>query len=394
VAATTVGIGLIGSGFMGKGHAVAFRLVSSLFDDLARTPRLRLLADVDAPTAERAARDLGFEAATGDWRELVRHPEVDVVDITTPNHLHAEMALAAIAAGKHVYCEKPLALDAASAVAMADAAAAAGVVTLVGFNYLQNPALIAAKRFVDEGAIGTVWHVRGVFHQDVLADPRQPFGWRFERALAGAGALGDLGAHVLAILHSLAGEVTQVCALAATVIDERPEASGGGGYRGAAGDDAPLRRVENEDVLHALLEFASGATGVLETSRVASGRKAHLAIEITGSHGSILFDHERMNELRVYESDGPLARRGFRRVVIGPEHPPYGRFWPVAGLGLGFGDLKVIEVYELLQAVGRGTRVRPDFADGAAVQRVIEAILTSLRERSWVAVDAPRGAAA
>jgi predicted dehydrogenase len=384
-----IGIGLIGSGFMGKGHALAFTLVSRVFDDLLAIPRLRLLADVDSAIAERAARDLGFEEASGDWRALVVHPEIDLVDITTPNHLHAEMALAAIDAGKHVYCEKPLALDAASAARMAAAAEAAGVTTMVGFNYLKSPAAMAARRLIEAGLIGEVWHFRGAFHQDVLADPRQPFGWRFERRLAGAGALGDLGAHVLALARFLVGEVEEVCAHAMTVIDERPEAPAGYGYRVGAAGDAALRRVENEDVLQALLIFAGGASGVLETSRVATGRKVHLTYEVVGSRGAIVFDHERMNELRFYESSDPADRRGFRTVIMGPDHPYYGRFWPVAGCGLGFGDMKVIEVYELLQAVARRERARPDFADGAAVQRVIEALLTSAAERRWVTVVGP-----
>jgi predicted dehydrogenase len=386
-----VPIGLIGSGFMGKGHAVAYRLVGSVFDDLAATPRLRLLAEVDAELAARVARDLGFEAATGDWRELVAHPEVELVDITAPNHLHAEMALAALAAGKHVYCEKPLALDAASADAMAAAAELAGVVTMVGFNYLKSPAALAARRLIEEGVLGDVWHFRGVFHQDVLADPAQPFGWRFDRALAGAGALGDLGAHTLAMARFLVGDVSRVCAMARTIIPERPEAAGGYGYRSAAAQGAPARIVENEDVVHALLEFEGGASGVFETSRVATGRKVHLAYEVTGSRGSLVFDHERMNELQLFESTDPADRRGFKTVIMGPEHPYYERFWPVAGCGLGFGDMKVIEVYELLQGVSGGERPRPDFADGAAVQRVIDAILASAREQRWVTVGGPGG---
>jgi predicted dehydrogenase len=384
VAARQVRIGLIGSGFMGKGHAMAYKLVPSVFEDLAAMPRLRLLADVEPALAERAAADLGFEESTGDWRELVTHPEVDVVDITAPNHLHAEMALAAIAAGKHVYCEKPLALDAGQACAMADAATAAGVITLVGFNYLKSPAALAAKRLIAEGVLGQIWHFRGAFNQDVLADPTQPFSWRFERALAGAGALGDLGAHVLALARFLVGEMTRVCARATTVIPERPQAAAGYGYRAGAAAAGPLRKVENEDAMQALLEFEGGASGSFETSRVATGRKVHLTYEITGSRGSLVFDHERMNELQLYLADDPADRRGFRTVIMGPEHPYYGAFWPVAGCGLGFGDMKVIEIYELLQAVAKGTPTRPDFADGAAVQRVIDALLTSAAEDRWV----------
>ncbi len=387
-----IDIGLIGSGFMGKGHALAFTMVPRVFDDLIAIPRLRLLADVDPETAERAARELGFEGASHDWRNLVAHPDIELVDITTPNHLHAEMALAAIEAGKHVYCEKPLALDAASALRMAEAAEVAGVVSMVGFNYLKSPAALAAKRMIEAGVIGDVWHFRGAFNQDVLADPRQPFGWRFERGLAGAGALGDLGAHVLALALYLVGEVEEVCAHATTVIEERPEATGGRGYGAGVAAEAPLRRVENEDSMQALLRFSGGASGVFETSRVATGRKVHLTYEVTGSRGALVFDHERMNELRLYESGDAADRRGFRTVIMGPEHPYYGRFWPVAGCGLGFGDMKVIEVYELLQGVARQERVRPDFRDGAEVQRVIETLLISAAERRWVSTKEAAGA--
>jgi predicted dehydrogenase len=382
-------IGLIGSGFMGKGHALAYALVGRVFDDLRATPRLRLLADRDPDTARRAARELGFEEASDDWRELVSHPDVDIVDITAPNHLHAEMALAALEAGKHVYCEKPLALDGASAAAMASAARAAGVVTMVGFNYLKSPAALAARRLIEAGVIGEVWQFRGAFQQDVLADPRQPFGWRFERSLAGSGALGDLGAHVIALALELVGEVREVCAQASTVIGERPVAQGGYGYREAAAAGAALRTVENEDAVHALVRFEGGATGVIEANRVATGRKVHLTFDVIGSRGAIAWDHERMNELLLYDAGDPADRRGFKTVIMGPEHPYYGRFWPVAGCGLGLGDTKVIEVYELLQSVAQGLPARPDFAAGAAVQRVVDAILESARQRRWVSAAEP-----
>jgi predicted dehydrogenase/ABC-type cobalamin/Fe3+-siderophores transport system ATPase subunit len=295
----------------------------------------------------------------------------------------------ALEAGKHVYCEKPLALDGASAAAMASAARAAGVVTMVGFNYLKSPAALAARRLIEAGVIGEVWQFRGAFQQDVLADPRQPFGWRFERSLAGSGALGDLGAHVIALALELVGEVREVCAQASTVIDERPVAQGGYGYREAAAAGAALRTVENEDAVHALVRFEGGATGVIEANRVATGRKVHLTFDVIGSRGAIAWDHERMNELLLYDAGDPADRRGFKTVIMGPEHPYYGRFWPVAGCGLGLGDTKVIEVYELLQSVAQGLPARPDFAAGAAVQRVVDAILESARQRRWVSAAEP-----
>jgi predicted dehydrogenase len=252
----TLNIGLVGTGFMGKGHAMAYRMMPMVFNPPPALPRLLLLGDVTAELAERGARDFGFDEWVVGWEGIVNHPAVDVVDITAPNHLHKEIALAAVAVGKHVYCEKPLALTAAEAREMRDAAERAGVKTLVGFNYLKNPAALAAQRLIANGDLGDIYQFHGVFHQDALADPEQPFSWRFEQAKAGAGALGDLGAHVLAMADLLAGDVARVCGLTRTVIPERPEASGAYGYGAAAAHDAPRRRVENEDICHVLLDFA------------------------------------------------------------------------------------------------------------------------------------------
>ena len=381
----TVRIGLIGSGFMGKSHAVAYRNVPLIFSPSAE-PTLELLADVDAETARAAASALGFRRWSADWRALVEDPEVDIVDITTPNFLHKEMALAAIAAGKHVYCEKPLALTAADAKAMADAAEAAGVKTLVGFNYLKNPATGFVKDLVGRGGIGEIVHFRGTFDQDVLADPLQPFSWRFRRDLAGSGALGDLASHVINLAQYLVGEIAEVSAQTQTLIARRPVIESGSGYRAKASADAELREVENEDQVQALLKFAKGAGGTIESSRVASGRKISLTYEITGTRGAVAFTQERMNEVRLYRADDPAAEQGFRTILIGPEHPHYRAFHPIAGINLGYNDQKIIEAFELIEAVAGDGPLAPDFRAGYETCRVIDAVLLSVAERRWVSL--------
>ncbi|MFB6272315.1 MAG: Gfo/Idh/MocA family protein, partial [Salinibacter sp.] len=238
--------------------------------------------------------------------------------------------------------------------------------------------------------IGEIYHVRSRFYQDVLADPNVAFSWRFDRQKAGSGALGDLGAHALAFARYLGGEIDQVCGMIDTFISERPTPPDDYRYgNSSTASDAEVerQRVENEDAAHALLRFRNKATGVLETSRVASGHKVGLDFEIVGSRGAIYFTHDRLNELNVYRADDGPGRRGFKTLMLGPDHPYYGEFWPVAGCGLGFGDLKTIEVYELLSGINEDIVLRPDFDDGWQVCRLSDAILTSAAEARWVSVD-------
>jgi predicted dehydrogenase len=371
-----LGVGLIGTGFMGKCHALAFNAVAATFEG---TPKVRLavVADVDGRVAERAAAALGFRDWTTLWQEAVLDPDVDLVAITTPNFLHQEMAQAAIRAKKHVYCEKPLALDAAGARVMAEAAERAGVKTLVGYNYLRSPAVGLAKDMIASGEIGEVIHFRGAHFEDFLADPAAPCSWRLRKQTAGAGALGDMGSHVVSLARHLAGPIEEVIGSLQTVIRQRPS-------------PAPPTRMEPVDVddqAQALLRFANGAHGTLETSWLAAGRKMGLTFEITGSRGAILFDQERMNELRVCRSDDPRRAHGFKTVLMGPEHPPYASFCPAPGHGLGFNDLKVIEVKALLDGIVKGQPIDPDFRAGHEIARVIEAIQIAAAERRWVKVS-------
>lgn len=361
-----IGIGLIGTGFMGRSHALAYRAVSAAFGDVP-VPRLEVLCDVPAEQAEHFGRQFGFARVTDDWRRLVEDPEVDLVSITTPNAMHKDIALAALAAGKIVHCEKPLALTLDEAEAMA-AAAKSGGRTIVGYNYLHNPALSHAKALIDGDAIGRVVHFRGVVDEDYMADPELPWSWRCLRAEAGLGVLGDLGCHLVSIAHHLVGPIVSLLADQQTVHATRPRSEGG-----------PPGPVENEDLATALVRFADGTQGSLAASRVAWGRKGKLAWEVHGDRGMIAFDQERMNELLLFDAREPKATQGFKTILTGPAHPPYGQFVPAPGHGLGFNEQKTIEVWHLLRAVIGEEPFYPSFAHALEIERVIHAIDRSAR---------------
>lgn len=368
-----LGIGLIGTGFMGKAHAIAYHSAPTVFG-LGDCLRLSLLADVDLAVAQAKAREFGFDRASDDWRTLVRDAEVDVVDICSPNHLHKQMALAAIAAGKAVFAEKPLALNASDALEMTLAAEAAGVKTLVGFNYAKNPAAQLAREIIQAGEIGEVVHFRGTHNEDYLADPASPHSWRLQRAYSGSGALGDMGSHIINMAHYLVGDISAVCGDLQTVIRQRPLPTQPDRYA----------EVENEDQAHCLVRFANGAQGTLETSRIAWGRKMGLTFEVTGSKGSLVFDQERMSELRLFSAADASNRSGFRTLLIGPEHPDYGYFCVGPGHGVGYNDQKAIEVRDLVEALLHDKPLWPDFRAAYEVNRVIDAIEQSHHEGVWV----------
>lgn len=368
----TVGIGLIGAGFMGRCHANAFAAVSGLFD-VPAVPVKRLLADHSEEAATASARALGFERGTADWAELVKDDAVDIVAITAPNVLHEPMALAAIAAGKTVYCEKPLSTTATSALLMTEAAEAAGVVTSVGFNFLRNPMIKLAQAMIAAGDIGAVTGFRGRHAENYMANPDVPHSFRTDPQ--GGGALADIGSHIISLARYLLGPIVEVSADCQTVIADRPVRSG----------SSERRAVQVDDMTHALIRFDSGVAGSLEANWAATGRTMDLSFEVTGSMGAIAFSQERMNELLVYGGSG--GRSGYRRIEAGPAHAPYGNFCPAPGHHLGFNDLKIIEVAELLAAHCGAGHCYPDFREALEVQRTVEAMQASSRERSWVSLD-------
>lgn len=370
-----IGVGLIGTGFMGKAHALAYGAVKAVMGDVPAVRRV-VLADMPADKAATMADQFGFARSTGDWRAVVADPAVQVVSITTPNGMHREMALAALAAGKHVWCEKPMALTLADAREMAAAARASGKKTRLGYNYTANPAFTHACRLVQAGEIGRVVHVRGWVDEDYQADPDLPWSWRAKLADAGLGALGDIGCHLISLLTGLAGPIESVVGEIDTIHKTRPLADGSG--RGV---------VENEDVASALLTFASGVKGVMSASRSAWGRKSRLGFEVHGTEGMVVFDQERMNEVMLFRNRGEKATQGFVTILTAPEHPPYGAFCPAPGHQLGFNDLKVIELAGFLRAIRDDTRPELDFEAGLEIEKAIHAVALSAREGRRVRLD-------
>lgn len=380
-------IGLIGIGGMGKAHAIAFKNVPLVFGNESGRPILEMVADVDAKALEKWASEFGFARCTTNWREIVEDSRVDVVDITTPNHLHAEMAIAAAQAGKHVYCEKPLATTSADAARIVEAVQKSGVISIVGFNYLKNPAQGLAKQLIESGELGEITLFRGTFDQDFLANPDVPFSWRLDRTLAGTGALGDLGSHTIAFAQFLVGDIAEVCGLRATRIPERAIPAGGSGYAATAQSNAEKRAVENEDITEFLVHFENGAIGTIGTSRIGMGRKLALGYEIQGTRGSLFYNQERMNEIQLYRDTDPEREKGYKTIYIGPEHPGYKAFFGLAGIGLGYNDQKIIEAHDLITAVALDQPVQPDVRFAYQVNKVIDAVNLSCQEHRWVHVS-------
>ena len=364
----SLGIGLIGTGFMGKAHALAFGAAKAVMGDVPDS-HLAVLCDTPADKATQMADQFGFAHATDDWKSLVTNPDVDIVSITTPNTLHFDMAIAAVKAGKHVYCEKPLALTLDQAREMRDTARAAGVKTMVGYNYIKNPAFTHACRLVQSGEIGDIVHFRGWVDEDYQADPSLPWTWRAKLSEAGLGALGDLGCHLVSMAYGLVGPIESLIADMQTVHATRPLTDGTG-----------RANVENEDIASALVRFANGVQGSLSTSRSAWGRKNRLAWEVHGTKGMICFNQERMNELQIYRNTGDTSQQGFTTILTGPEHPPYGQFCPAPGHQIGFNDLKVIEATALLRAIRDKHAAYPDFDHAYEFEKTIHAIAQSARD--------------
>lgn len=366
-----VSIGLVGSGFMGRCHANAFRSVAGLFDGPV-VPKLRRIADATDELGAKAAQELGFETGTGDWREITQDPDIDIVAITAPNVLHAPIALAAIEAGKTVYCEKPLSTTAKIALEMTEAAEAAGVVTLVGFNFLRNPMVKLAHEIIANGEIGVVTGFRGRHAENYMADPDVPHSFRTDPR--GGGALADIGSHIISMARYLLGPMAEVQADCRTIHETRPKALG-------STERAP---VEVDDMTHALIHFASGVSGSIEANWAATARTMDLSWEITGTKGALAFSQEQMNELHLWT--GEPGRNGYTRIEAGPAHPPYGAFCPAPGHHLGFNDLKVIEVAELLSAHAGQTTCKPDFREAFEIQRTVEAMQHSHAKKQWMAL--------
>ena len=384
----SLNVAMIGGGFMGKAHAMAYAAMPMFFWPAPAIPHRKVVVDVNDVLAEEARQRFGFEEASSNWKDTIARDDIDVVDICTPNNVHAEIAIAAAKAGKHIICEKPLARTVEEARAMTKAVKEAGVTNMVAFNYRRTPAVALAKRFIDEGRIGKILNFRGTYLQDWSADPNGPLSWRFQKNIAGSGAIGDIGTHVVDMAHYLVGNITEVNAITKTYIKERPIQAGGVDKLGASDKktDAPLGIVDVDDEVLSLIRFETGAVGTLEATRNAYGRNNFLTLEIHGEEGSIHFNYERRDELQVMFASDPGDARGFRTMYTGPAHPYGDGLWPIPGLGIGYSETKIVECRDFFAAIVNGETPTPDFAEALQTELVADALIKSGQTGNWVEV--------
>ena len=385
----TLGVGLIGYAFMGAAHSQAWRTAPHFFD-LPLYPQLAVLAGRDAARVSDAADRLGWAGTETDWRRVIERADVDLVDVCTPGDTHAEIAIAALDAGKHVLCEKPLANTVAEAQAMADAAATAaarGVRSMVGFTYRRVPAIGLARKLVAGGRLGDIRHVRAQYLQDWIADPSAPMSWRLEKEKAGSGALGDIGAHIVDLTQYITGQtLTGVSAMLETFVKKRPLPASTGKLGGIGG--AEWGEVSVDDAAAFLGRFTGGALAIFEATRFALGRKNALRVEINGTAGSIAFDFEENNVLQFFDGTESVEEQGFRRILVTePEHPYVSAWWP-PGHGLGYEHGFTHQVVDLINAIAENRQPEPSFDDGLQVQRVLGAVEDSAaNDSSWTEIS-------
>lgn len=375
----TIGIGLVGYKFMGKAHSNAYRQVNAFFPDTPKAQMVAIAGRNETAVAE-AADTLGWESWTTDYHDLLTNSDIDVIDVSTPGYLHHPVVMEAFAAGKNVFCEKPLANTLAEAAEMVQAWQKAGTVGMINFNYRKVPAVMLAKQIIESGRIGEIRSFRGAYLQDWLRDPHATMGWRLQKEYAGSGALGDIGAHITDLAHMLIGPIAAVTGMLRTAIPQRPLES----------DPQRMGDVTVDDWAGYLATFANGATGVFEASRLATGRRNHNAFEINGSKGSIAFNLERLNELEVYFDDDAPDVRGFRTILVTEGvHPYVNRWWP-SGHIIGWEHTHVHQVHDLLVGVAEGVSPAPNFGDGFRCQAVLDAVERSAASGRWeTPVDLP-----
>lgn len=381
-----VRVGMVGYKFMGKAHSNAYRALPMFFPNSIK-PEMKAICGRDPEGVEQARVQFGWESAETDWKALIARDDIDLIDINAPSDAHKEIALAAAAAGKHIFCEKPLALTLEDSREMLEAAEKAGVKHMVGFNYRFSPAVQLAKKLISDGRIGEIYHFRAMFLQDWIIDPSFPLVWRLQKDIAGSGSHGDLGAHLIDMARFLVGEFEEVIGMNKTFIKERPIATAMTGLSAKGSADAPRGEVTVDDATLFMTRFAGGALGSFEATRFAAGHRCTNSFEINGSKGSIKFDFERMNELQVYFTDDAEDVQGFRRVLAtDPSHAYMDAWWP-AGHTIGFEHTFTHEIHELMAAFAEDRQPAPNFVDGVKCQEVLEAVDLSIAERRWVSIS-------
>ena len=371
-----IGVGLVGYKFMGRAHSNAYRQLPRFFD-VDPAPRMTAICGRDERGVREAADSLGWSSYETDYRRLIERDDVGLVDVVTPGNTHREIVLAALEAGKHVVCEKPLANTLAEAKEMLDAARRAGTINTVCFNYRRAPAVQLAKKLIDEGRLGTIRHWRSMYLQDFIMDPEFPLIWRLQKELAGSGALGDIGAHSVDLAHFLLGGISEVTGMMETFVKERP----------LEGSEGGTGEVTVDDAAAFLARFENGATGTFEATRFAAGRRNKNAFEINGSKGSVAFDLERMNELEVFFVDDDADVQGFRTVnVTEPVHPFAGAWWPPGHI-IGYEHTFVHTMKDLMDGIKTGESPAPTFEDAYRCQAVLDAVERSVEGGGWTGPD-------
>lgn len=372
---TDINVALIGYAFMGRAHSNAYRQVVPFFSP-KRAPRMKVICGRSPRDVENARRALEWEEAATDWRDVVTRPDIELVDVCTPGDSHAEIAIAAARAGKHVFCEKPLANSLKDAERMLAAVEKAGVAHMICHNYRRAPAVQLARQIIAKGQLGEIRHYRGTYLQDWMSDPAAPFNWRLDRTKAGSGALGDIASHSIDLARFLVGEISEVAADLKTFVTTR----------GEAGKPRARKKVTVDDAAMALVRFSNGAVGTIEATRMAPGRKNYNRFEINGRLGSIAFNLERLNELEVYFENDPPHLRGFRTVMVTePVHPYVDHWWPPGHI-VGYEHTFTHTVFDLMTAITDHTIPTPNFSDGVENQRVLHAIERASSSRRWVKV--------
>ncbi len=383
---TSIPIGMIGYKFMGKAHSHAYRDLPMFFPNIPH-PVMKMICGRNADGVAAAARQFGWEQFTTDWRSLIESQDIDLVDINAPSDAHKAITLAAAQAGKHVFCEKPLALTLQDSREMLQAVESAGVKHMVGFNYRFAPAVMLAKKLVDEGRLGDIYHFRAWFLQDWIVDPEFPLVWRLQKDIAGSGSHGDLGAHLIDLAHYLIGDMIEVIGMNETFIKERPLPSEMTGLSAKGSISSAKGPVTVDDATLFMTQFKSGALGSFESTRFATGHRCTNAFEINGSQGSVKFDFERMNELQVYLAEDADDVQGFRRVLAtDPAHAYADAWWP-PGHTIGYEHTFIHEMVELMTAFQEDRLPVPNFYDGVKCQEVLEAVERSVEQRRWVTIN-------
>ena len=372
-----IGIGVIGTGFMGKAHSIAYSASASVFG-IGLRPNLEIVCDLSPERANQRATDLGFSRHTDKWQDVVNDPRVDLISVCTPNNTHSEISIAALEKGKHVWCEKPMSSSLEDSQIMAEVAEKSNSKTIVGYNYTKNPVVIHARKIIEKGTIGRISGFFCRYDVDNEADGSKPWSWRMSKELSGTGSNGDILSHVISVGHYLINSrISNVVGDISIIHKQRKDPK----------ENEKSKIVDNDDMVSALVHFENGVHGHIGASRVSWGKKCGLTWEIHGTEGTITYNQERLNEIKLFTRQSDSSTDGFRTILSGSEHPFYSSFLPNGGHGLGFMDVKICELQGLLNAIENNKPTWPNFNDGLAIEKVMERIDESAITKQWLSIQ-------